>query len=122
MSYNTGLTSITGNVTAIPALTVPNASQTMFCIIATGTGATQTLATVTAGKTAYVTSITGRGTANDTVFLRDNAGTNIGAIGFLANAGATLAPCTPIAVYTTGQNIKVLGLATTNITLTYFEQ
>lgn len=124
MSFNqsTGNVNISGNVTALPALTVPSATQTLKTAIATGTGAAQTIATVTGGKTAYVTSFTVAGVAAGAAYLRDNGDALLVGVTVAINGTATIAPNSPIAVYTTGQNIRCSGVATQTISITYFEQ
>lgn len=109
---------------SVPNFGVPTlaAGQTIKYGYGAGTGAAQTAATVTTGKTAYVYSVAVQGTASDYFLLRDPSDTNVFLnMRFLANTTAIMPSAIPIAVYTSGQNIRVLCATTSAFTIIYIE-
>ena len=109
------------SVSVSPGIPVPTADQTLFTVLATGTGAVQTLATVTAGKKAYVVALSSTDTANGFIALCNNAGTQISLDRYLANSNVQKIGI-PLAEYTSGQAIKAqAAAATAHISVTYVE-
>jgi hypothetical protein len=99
---------------------VQSSRQTLFFVNATvGTGADQTAATVSAGKTGWVmwATCTGTGTFN----LKSNAGTSLIQIISGAATGNFIGGNVPIAKYAAGDLIKVNMAATGTWSLCYME-
>lgn len=114
MSYNSGQTSITGNVSVTAVTQVPTvgSTQTHVAVAFSTTGSNQNVYTVTTGKTFYLYGfgMTDAAAANLYLYKADGttllARSNPGASG--AGQGATTSPC-PIAVYTSAQNVVLKG-------------
>jgi len=120
-SLQTGLTSITGSVTAAVTMPIIPTGATIRNYSAAGNGSTQTAMTITAGKIGYVVCFSAGGTSATFGALQDNAGTVILQLRYVANSHFVVAPGYPIAVYTAGQAVKVTGDATGSINLTVIE-
>jgi len=109
--------SITGSITASPTLPAPTASQTPVNALITLNAGSQTIYTVTAGKTFYLMGIGIGPSANAYVDIYNTANNaQIAEIRALANTTATLTGTTPIYAYPAGTAIKVQG---TNAQLCY---
>lgn len=110
VGINTGLTSITGSVTATltNGLATPTATQTPVTIYGNGSGADQTAYTVPAGKTLYIYTV---GASLNATSLT-NFKTHAAAIWFRMNTpndGGTnsITSSIPLQTYTAGQNVIV---------------
>lgn len=110
MSFDSGQTTISGNVTVQSTTQVPviGSSQTHVAVAVSSTGSNQNVYTVTSGKTFYLFGFGGTDAAAFNSYLYKSDGTtllarsNPGASG--AGQGSTTSPC-PIAVYTSGTNV-----------------
>lgn len=124
-SFSSGLTSITGNVSVstTSAIVTPSATQTIVRAFAAGTGALQTIYTVTAGKTAYLFACQWSGTAADSpvVYLSDGS-TIVAAAKIAANSTHSFQPAIPIAAYAGGTAVKCFAAATSTTLLILIEQ
>lgn len=123
-SINSGLTSITGNVTVTQTngVITPSSTQTWKKAQGACNGANQTIATVTAGKTAYVTFLAVCGTANDNIAFMTSADSTIIQMRVLANSTVTCSSGAPIAQFAATENIRINGAATSIYSCIYYEQ
>jgi len=122
MTFVSGLVtaSVTGNVsTSFPGLT----SGTLKCSGMHGlNGGAQTVATVTAGKTAYVYGMTFTHSAAGSADLKNPADAVIYmSIRTAAAGSSSVFSSTPFAVYQAGENIRTYGTNTAGIILHYVE-
>lgn len=117
--YQSGL--VSANVVTSPAISLPSSSQTLFTINRVTAAASGTLATVSAGKVAYVIALGVCYTANAYVKLMDDsAAVCYWMLDNLANSSSSIAGF-PIAKYTAGQAIKYEATANALINMVYIE-
>lgn len=121
-NYSQANVTISGGITT--ALNTPSASQTLVNARAATNGSTNNVYTVTAGKTFYLmgfTYINGvAGTA--TIYLND-ASTIVGYGSVTTTTQfSTVSSATPIASYSSTQNVKVNGTTGGSVVIWGFEQ
>lgn len=112
------------NVSGGGGVQVPSATQTIkFVDEVAMDGTNKAVATITAGKTAYVIALFADGTAADRITLVNSAATtNLRSVRIAANlSGSIVAGGAPIATYAAGESIKVFGAATTKVSIVYVE-
>lgn len=106
------------------AITVPGTGQTLKGATMSGNGGTQTIATITAGKTGYITQCIIWGSVASQVALQDNAGA-INYIDVTPPANGTVVVGTgqaPICKsYAAGEAVKFYGPNTSKMMITYVE-
>lgn len=114
------------NVAATFSANIPttSAGQVLKNARGTGTGAAQTAATITSGKTGYLMAVNVTGSAGTNGLLNDNSDTALMTIGVPTGNGHTCVSAggCPLAVYTSGQNIRVSFPATAIWSIVYVEQ
>jgi len=122
MSYQSGQTNALVTVSGGFGFPLPSSSQTLFTIDrVTGSAGSGTLATVTAGKVAYVIGLSVCYTSNAYLKLMDNAGSVCYfMLDCLANTNSAIGGY-PIAKYTAGQAIKYECTANALISMVYIE-
>lgn len=108
MSFDSGLTSVTGSVsvTTTNQISVLGTNQTQVNVVATGNGAVQNAYTTTSGKTFYLMGIQCSAGYVATFYKNDGTTAVLQHQSGAQTAPATASP-TPIAVYTSGQVVKV---------------
>ena len=122
-NIQSGLTSVTGVVTAVTKLPGNNATQVTREIgTKAGTGAKATYATITAGKTGYVYGIVLTGTANDSVPIYFSDNTTIALYcRYLANTTTVITFPYPIK-YPESTPISYTAAASSNVTILFWEE
>jgi len=103
--------------------TTGSTGQTTVRAEQNGNAGTQTIRTVTTGKTFYLMSISLSTTAADVVTIRDNADSAIIDLKLSTGPISVLhANNLPLAIYTSGQNVRWTAAATTWIQIYGVEQ
>lgn len=114
---------VTGNVIAAPP-GLPSGGTVKYWGPTTGTGAAQTVATVTAGKSAVVLAMSATGTAASSVALKDSGSTTTVSFTIVANGTFMYyIGGTPISqtVYASTTNILAVTSATGTTNGVYYE-
>lgn len=106
MSYQSGQTSVTGSVQATGSLPILGTSQTFINVNGSGTGSTITAYTVTSGKTFYLYGFQESVGYIGVVYKNDGT-TTVVSHQCSGTVQSPIVSSVPMAVYTSGQLVKV---------------
>lgn len=119
--FNTGKVQATVSGGVNMSCVQPSATQTLKLANGTGTGALQTMLTVTAGKTAYIMGISTAHGAAGIGSIHNNAGTQIFQIAGIANTTNMIQCPIPLTSVAATETLKCLLSANVTWVVFYYE-